>query len=232
MSVVYEAVFEEEGKGEGLFLRTITPDGAGDRRAVDVEQVRRLEKTCSDFGWNRSAKVSMEVGRELYALLDSEGGGLTDALKRADGSGEALQIVLRGGGPSALPFEVLYDGGFLAPYRAHIVRRVSDYGRDRRPAAEDRALRILFMACSPEGVSPTLDFEKEEESIYAVTEGFAVEIDVEDTGSPEGLGEQLERGFYDVVHISGHADIDEEGRPFFWMEDREGMRAEKELHPA
>jgi tetratricopeptide (TPR) repeat protein len=45
---------------------------------------------------------------------------------------------------------------------------------------------------------------------------------VEDSGSLAGLREQLERGQYDVVHLSGHANIDEKGQPYFIMEDETG----------
>jgi hypothetical protein len=47
------------------------------------------------------------------------------------------------------------------------------------------------MACSPQDVSPVLEFEKEEDTILAVTEKFPIEITIEDSGSLEGLGEQL-----------------------------------------
>ncbi|PXF53672.1 MAG: hypothetical protein C4B56_02030 [Candidatus Methanophagaceae archaeon] len=79
------------------------------------------------------------------------------------------------------------------------------------------------MACSPHDVYPVLEFEKEEDTIFEVTRDLPVEIDVEDTGSLEGLGEWLATNKYDVVHITGHADIDKEGNPFFWMEDEEGL---------
>jgi tetratricopeptide (TPR) repeat protein len=68
-----------------------------------------------------------------------------------------------------------------------------------------------------------LEFEKEEDTIFGVTKNLPVDIDVEDTGSLEGLGEWLDTNEYDVVHIIGHADIDKEGNPFFWMEDDEGL---------
>ncbi|GAH66891.1 unnamed protein product, partial [marine sediment metagenome] len=79
------------------------------------------------------------------------------------------------------------------------------------------------MACSPEGTSPILEFEKEEDVVYDVTKDLPVEIDVEDTGSLDGLGERLAQEEYDIIHLSGHADIDEQGVPFFWMEDEEGL---------
>jgi len=79
------------------------------------------------------------------------------------------------------------------------------------------------MACSPLDVYPVLEFEKEEDTIFEIIKDLPMDIDVEDTGSLEGLGEWLATNKYDVVHITGHADIDERGKPFFWMEDEEGL---------
>jgi len=220
--VVYEAIFEYDAGKEELFVKRIGAGGTEDRCAVSLGDVLRLEKACRDFSWNRSDEVSRKTGEELYGLLDGEKGALRRALKEAGDRGERLEVYVRPDGPASnLPFELIYDGRFLASCEVHVVRRVSEWGRKKRPRAKGRALRVLFMACSPEGVS-ALRFEKEEEAIYEVTKDMAVEIDVEDTGSLEGLGGKLAQNEYDVVHLSGHADIDKEGNPFFWMEDEEG----------
>lgn len=47
-------------------------------------------------------------------------------------------------------------------------------------------------------------------------------MEVEDSGSLEGLRSKLEQERYDVIHLSGHADIDENGQPYFIMEDETG----------
>ncbi|KYK34080.1 MAG: hypothetical protein AYK18_14615 [Theionarchaea archaeon DG-70] len=44
---------------------------------------------------------------------------------------------------------------------------------------------------------------------------------MEDTGSLQGLADCLEQNEYDVIHLSGHANI-EDGTPYFCMEDEEG----------
>ena len=80
------------------------------------------------------------------------------------------------------------------------------------------------MACSALDVQPELDFEKEEETIFQVTENLAVHMDVEDSGSLEGLYQKLEQEEYDVIHLSGHADINKNGQPFFVMENETGFR--------
>ena len=223
MPKVYEAIFEYDADKDELFLTRILPDGSEDRSAIGLEDIRRLEKTCRDFSWNRSDELPVKLGTELYELLNGEGQTLRRALKEAGDCGEPLELYVKPEGlTSNLPFELIYEGKFLAASDVHLVRRVSEWGRKKKPKAKDRPLRVLFMACSPEGVSPELEFEKEEEAIYEVTKELAAEIDVEDTGSLEGLGRQLAQNAYDVIHLSGHADIDKEGTPFFWMEDEEG----------
>jgi tetratricopeptide (TPR) repeat protein len=108
----------------------------------------------------------------------------------------------------------------VVPSQIHVIHQVSTYGYKKKVEPQNRCLKVLFMACSPEGISPVLDFEKEEEIILEVTRGLLIDIDVEDTGSLEGLQTCLVQ-YYDVVHITGHADIGENG-PFFLMEDEFG----------
>jgi hypothetical protein len=130
------------------------------------------------------------------------------------------------GPASNLPFELIHHNDFLVPSRIHLIRHVSDRGIKTTPNPENRPLKILFMACSPLDTSPVLEFEKEEDTIFEVTKNLPVDIDIEDTGSLEGLGEWLDTNEYDVVHITGHADIDEKGNPIFLMEDDEGLRVQ------
>ncbi len=85
----------------------------------------------------------------------------------------------------SLPFELMFNQGFfVTDHGVHIFRMASDRGMQKKPAPEQRSLRILFMACSPEGQT-TLNFENEEELILRETE--KLHLDVEDSGSLEGL---------------------------------------------
>jgi len=164
------------------------------------------------------------VGEQLFAILNGGTQAVVRSLKEADDHGERLRMIMSGEGPTSdLPFELLYHDSFIVPSRAYLTRQVSDRGRKRSPIPENRPLKILFMACSPTDAYPVLEYEKEEETIFEVTDDLSVELHIEDTGSLEGLGEQLAVNEYDVVHITGHADIDDEGDPFFWMEDEEGL---------
>jgi len=123
-----------------------------------------------------------------------------------------------------LPFELLYDGNFLITSKLQLIRQVSDWGQKRKLEPENRPLKLLFMACSPIDAKPALDFEKEEDTIFEVTKDLPIEVDIEDTGSLQGLGERLATTQYDIVHLTGHVDIDENGNPFFWMENDEGHK--------
>jgi len=220
MSVVYQAEFHESS-----FTRTM-PDNSRDTCPINEEEISQLEKTCRDFTWNQSLNVSREIGKKLFDLLDGDRQTLIRALNEAEVCNEKLQVILKGeGSAAALPFELLYHDNynFLVPSQVHLIRRVSERGKKSKPIPQTRPLKLLLMACSPIDVSPVLEFEKEEDTIFEVTEKFQIEIDTEDSGSLEGLGEQLADNKYDIVHITGHADIDENGKPFFWMEDDEGL---------
>jgi len=160
----------------------------------------------------------------MSSLLNGDRQTLIRALSEAEAQGKKLQLILKGeGAASTLPFELLYHNGFLVTSQIHLIRRVSERGKKSEPAPENRPLRLLLMACSPLDVYPVLEFEKEEDTIFDVTKDLPMEIEIEDSGSLEGLGERLATNKYDVVHITGHADIDKNGEPFFWMEDDEGL---------
>jgi hypothetical protein len=183
-----------------LSLTRTLPGATPDTSPVNLEEICRLEELSRDFKWNQSQDLSRQIGERLFAIINGDRQTLLRALKEADGYGEPLQLIVRAEGPaSSLPFELLYHTDFLVPSRVHLIRRVSDRGSKRKPEPENRPLKILFMACSPLDVYPELEFEKEEETIFEVTKDLPVDIDVEDTGSLEGLGEWLATNRYDVV---------------------------------
>jgi CHAT domain/AAA ATPase domain len=102
------------------------------------------------------------------------------------------------------------------------VRAASQRDSGARMAA-NRPLRVLFMASSPLGIEPVLDFEREEAVILGAAAG-RVEVVVEESGSLRGLKTTLSwfgPGYFDVLHLSGHGWIDTSG-PRFIMEDDEG----------
>ncbi len=216
--VEYRAYFENN---EGVIQLTRMFNNKKDTSTV-TENILQLEDMETLHDW-REPGVAQSIGKSLFDLLNGTTQLLDHALKEADDHGEPLQLfVQKKGELPDLPFELLYDSQFLVPYKIHVIYHVSDYGCKRAVTPEDRPLKILFIACSPEKVKPVLDYEKEEETMLEVTRDLPVEIEVEDTGSLQGLCDCLEQGEYDVIHVSGHADI-EDGTPVFCMEDEEGF---------
>jgi len=94
----------------------------------------------------------------------------------------------------------------------------------RETVQANRPLRLLLMACSPLNVEPVLAYEREEAMIFEATRKPAVELEVEESGSLQGLAERIESvgaGYFDVFHLSGHADV-KDGTPIFLMENDTG----------
>jgi hypothetical protein len=164
------------------------------------------------------------LGQKLFRFLDGDARHLQRSLDEAAKLSEPLTLQLRAAKEIAdWPFELLaQDGAFLLPSRLHLLRQVSDWGAQKISAPANRPLQLLFMACSALGVEPELDFEREEETIFRVTEKLAIDMEVEDSGGLAGLRERLVSDTYDVVHLSGHADIDKKGQPIFIMETETG----------
>lgn len=175
--------------------------------------------------WERPAK-HLALGHKLFHFLDGDAHHLQRALDEANQHSESLLLYLRACSEIAdWPFELLaHNNAFLLPTRLHLLRRVSERGAAKTIAPHDRGLKLMFMACSALDVAPELDFEREEEAIFQITNKLAIDIEVEDSGSLPGLRERLATESYDIVHLSGHADIDAHGNPFFIMENETGRR--------
>ena len=217
--VVYYHVLLQSENGENSIIRTFNSDT--DTNNI-TEEMSHIQKLCSHFNWSQPG-VSEKIGKSLFTVLNGSKKLLESAITTSDKQGEPLQLFIeeKGGIPD-LPFELLYDSGFLVPSKIHVIRRISDYGCEKKVESKNRPLKVLFMACSPQDVLPVLDFEKEEEIILDVTKNLPVDIDVEETGSLQGLYERLEANEYDVIHVTGHANI-KDGKPYFCMEDEEGF---------
>ncbi|MBF0537798.1 MAG: CHAT domain-containing protein [Nitrospirae bacterium] len=93
--------------------------------------------------------------------------------------------------------------------------------------SKQEPLKMLFMACSPTdvGEKSVLDFEKEEERIFSVIGTNNIDMRIEDTGSLQGLKQANNKGGgFDIIHITGHAGLDKDKGPVFYMEDELGKR--------
>jgi CHAT domain len=167
-----------------------------------------------------------DLGEKLFSFLDGDERWFSQVL------GDPRGVVVRIAAEERLrhlPWElVVRDGSYLAvsengpllPVRA--VGSIATLGAVVTP--HNRPLRVLFMATSPEGVEPVLSYEAEEAGILEATADTGTELVVEESGTLEGLrftAESYGPGYFDVLHVSGHATIDEE-QPKFLVENELG----------
>ncbi|MGX4657827.1 tetratricopeptide repeat protein [Micromonospora sp. SCSIO 07396] len=199
-----------------------------DRAAVDELIALVRSDYSSDVTAQRvyGAARLAELGSRLAEFLDGDERWLTPIL--AGRTGAVLRITaeqrLR-----HLPWELLArQGAFLTVAgRAPLlpVRTVGTHAALTGPVAPgNRPLRVLFMAASPEGVEPVLNFEAEEAAILAATRRTGTDLVVEESGSLEGLrflSRDYGPGYFDVLHLSGHATT-AGGQPVFLLEDEYG----------
>jgi hypothetical protein len=159
------------------------------------------------------------LGERLYRFLDGDERWLSRAL--ADPRGAILRIAaeerLR-----HLPRElVVKDGSYLT------VRESAPLLLPIRASSSIVTLAgevTLFMATSPECVEPVLSYEADEAGILAATANTGTELVVEESGTLEGLrftAESSGAGYFDVLHLSGNADI-QDGQPTFPVENELG----------
>ena len=169
--------------------------------------------------------------QHLYRWLDGSDRGREGQL-RAERDLTVLAIAAAGR-LAHLPWEVLHDGNdFLVARLAPTIVPVRWSGLGTQPlkVAEakpaNRALNLLFMATSPSAVEPVLDFEAEEGQILAATRKQPLALTVEESGCLDELRNLVDshnRDWFDVLHLSGHADHSSEG-PIFITETEFGQR--------
>ncbi|MCC5641790.1 tetratricopeptide repeat protein [Nostoc sp. CHAB 5824] len=168
-----------------------------------------------------------QLGRQLYQWLDGKEGWLRKALDEADEQTINLDLIqtseAQGLNPETervalglahLPWELLNDGaGFLIerqnlsvlPVRSVQQRQTQVIGVQNRP------LRLLFMATSPEDPRvPPLGFEQEEANILQATKDQPLALIVEESGSVAELANLVKsylEDYFDVFHLTGHGII-------------------------
>jgi CHAT domain len=208
--------------GEGLRTRGLY------RAAVDhlIEAVDHAYAEDSIAQRVFGSAALRDLGEKLFNFIDGDERWFSQAL--ADPRGATVRIAA-GQRLRHLPWELIVrDGSYLAvsesapllPVRA--ASSIATLGAVVAP--RNRPLRVLFMASSPEGVEPVLSYEAEEAAILEATADTGTELVVEESGTVEGLrftAESYGPGYFDVLHVSGHASIDE-GQPKFLVENELG----------
>lgn len=170
----------------------------------------------------------VKTGKRLYAWLDGSDRWLSQLLD--DAKTDVVLAIASFQRLSHLPWEVLHDGNnFLVARPYPIVVPVRWQGEPltwNNHPIPNRPLQTLFMAASPEGVTPVLGFETEEGRILEATQKQPLTLTVEESGCLEELENLLTSytpGYFDVVHLTGHADFSD-GKPLFITESETGSR--------
>ncbi|MCB1037683.1 MAG: CHAT domain-containing protein, partial [Acidobacteria bacterium] len=169
------------------------------------------------------------LGAELFRFLDGDEHGWLRKAREASRRTLTVRIDVRGR-LAHLPWELLHDGGVdLCSLPRGGILPVRQVGREvQKRTAENRPLRILFMAADPLDGGPSLRYEQEESLILKATRRAQLELEVEESGSLRGLEEKVQDfgdRHFDVFHLTGHAALTKAG-PIFLLENDEGLRHE------
>ncbi|MBF0566228.1 MAG: CHAT domain-containing protein [Nitrospirae bacterium] len=214
----------KDGKRDVLFDGRKSHD-ADDKALIELLKEAKLEQ------WKTDPAEGKGIGKRLYSILNGSGGKLKSILDEAYKESEPISLYIETGPTfSALPFELIHDGGrfLLLDDGKHLIRMVSEKGWRKSPYPEKRPMKMVFMASSPTDLGPdnVLKFEEEEDLIIKATAKYPIDIMFEDSGSVEGLKDAIQEfGGCDVVHITGHADVLKDIGPAFLLEDEAGYTA-------
>ncbi|MCP4688066.1 MAG: CHAT domain-containing protein, partial [Desulfobacterales bacterium] len=183
----------------------------------------------------------VSLGEDIFKCFLQSFTGLEDFIKSAESQNQPVLLNIRSDCQeiNRIPWELLHhaDHGFLgATSRFQIFRTIGKgpgkpSGADAEPGPDlsPGPLKVLFMACSPDGTTPLLNYEQEEEIILKAVgdlkRGKRLEIDIAAGGSLEELVSLLADQEYHVVHLSGHGYYDEAGDAgYIVMEDETGAQ--------
>lgn len=230
-SVLHVELVEQTATALQLRLWRDEPNAPRTRTLELAEIADLVAQAETDYYSPLPAKLK-EVGQSLFRWLDGGERWLSTEIEASANQADVLVLAIDSPhGLAHLPWEVLHDGsGFLVhalnPPVLPVRWRKANLGA--HPVA-NRPLQALFMASSPEDVQPELNYEQEEAEIVAATERWPMDLVVEESGSLEELGALMQDygpRFFDVLHLTGHADHADDGTPIFLLEDSEGRRAD------
>jgi len=200
-----------------------------------LSEIDNLSKKADTDYYTRLPKDHARTGQGLYRWLD----GTERILQNELDSHRGEKIVLAISTSKRLvhlPWELLHDGqGFLVEKRPAIIPvRWFSNNRPNQIVSPppNRPLNLLFMATSPLGVEPVLDYEAEEGQILGATQRNPVNLRVEESGCLNELGyvvREYDQGYFDVFHLTGHA-THQDGKPCFLTEDEYGNQVDSDTN--
>ncbi|HEY9630431.1 MAG TPA: tetratricopeptide repeat protein [Coleofasciculaceae cyanobacterium] len=222
----------KEISGDAVELRSFGDNpNAYDSRSLALRDIATLIRQAEE-GYYVSPRLQADLattGRHLFRWLDGSDRWLVQKLGEFPGEGVVLAIAVAGR-LAHLPWEVLHDGAQFLVQRLPAVVPLRWAASDQVPRLtiesqpQNRALNLLFMATSPLSVTPVLDYEQEEAQILRAAARTGIGLTVEESGCLEELGYLVDRqgqGFFDGVHLTGHATL-REGQPRFITETATG----------
>ena len=199
-----------------------------EKRTLPLSEITDLiELAERDYYVSSFAEDYAVTGLRLYNWLDGTDRWLQKLINQYQRQGIILAIATAEK-LAHLPWEVLHDNQSFLVQRSIIpVRWVSSdsvktLSVETNP--ENRALQVLFMATSPQGVEPVLDFEAEEARILEATGRQPLALTVEESGCLSELRYLVDyygKDYFDIFHITGHATITN-GQPEFITETETG----------
>jgi tetratricopeptide (TPR) repeat protein len=215
--------------GNYVELRYFTDNyNQDERRTLPLSEITDLiELAERDYYVSSFAEDYAVTGLRLYNWLDGTDRWLQKLINQYQRQGIILAIATAEK-LAHLPWEVLHDDtSFLVERSIIPVRWVSSdsvktLSVETKP--ENRALQVLFMATSPQGVEPVLDFEAEEARILEAAERHRLALTVEESGCLSELRYLVDyygKDYFDIFHITGHATITN-GQPEFITETETG----------
>ncbi|MBW4657418.1 MAG: CHAT domain-containing protein [Drouetiella hepatica Uher 2000/2452] len=222
----------KEISGDAVELRSFGENpNAYDSRSLALGDIATLIRQAEE-GYYVSPRLQADLattGRHLFRWLDGRDRWLVQKLGESLGEGVVLAIAVAGR-LAHLPWEVLHDGAQFLVQRLPAVVPLRWAASDQvtrltiQSQPQNRALNLLFMATSPQSVTPVLNYEQEEAQILRAAARTGIGLTVEESGCLEELGYLADRqgqGFFDGVHLTGHATL-WEGQPRFITETATG----------
>ncbi len=200
-----------------------------EKRSLPLGEIADLIQVAEQDYYVRLAVDYTITGRKLYNWLDGSDRLLSRTMQQHPGESFVLAIAAAES-LAHLPWEVLHDGSSFLVARMPAVVPVRWVSSDTKKLSiegepANRALNVLFMATSPLGIEPVLDFEAEEGRILEATARPEIELKVEESGCLTELGYLIDdygKGYFDVLHLTGHATITANGEPRFYTETETG----------